>query len=825
MKLNLPPLGPNLIRRSRLTERLNEGIHRKLTLVSASAGFGKTTMVSEWLSGLSLPAAWVSLEEGDNDPERFLTYLVAALQKAGIPLGESMFNLLQTPQPFPVELLLTILLNGINSVHEPLILVLDDYHLIHAKPVDHIITYLLDHLPSQMHLVVITREDPQFPLSRLRAQNQLNELRVIDLRFTSFETSEFLAKVMDVTLSTKEIDLLEARIEGWIAGLQLAAISMQGHLDIKGFIQSFKGSNRFVMDYLLEEVLLKQSDRTQTFLLQTSILDRLCGPLCDAVSGGDDGQEILAMLERTNLFVLPLDYERRWYRYHHLFGELLRQRLHQKYAPVDLHRRASQWYEDNGLELDALHHATAANEVDRAARLIEGDGMPMHFRGAAAPVLNWLESQPRAVLDERPSLWVIYASALLMAGRLSAVEHKLLAAEEALSDTEKNAQTRDLFGHIASIRATIAVTRHESETIITESNRALELLDPGNLPVRTATTWALGYAYQLQGNREAAGKAYVEAIAASEAIGHKIMAIMSTLGLGIIQELENQYHLAADTYRRVLQLTGDPPLPVACEAHLGLGRIYYEWNDLVRAEQHGQLYVQLAQQLEATDRVIAGEVFLAKLMFAQGDKSGGSAMLARAEYMAHLHEYKNQIPQITAIRKQMEFREGNLAAVADLATSHVEDRLQTIILQAIEQFSRGEIKGSVALLSEALALAAPEGFIRSFLDLGIPMAQLLDEAHSRGIMPEYTDKLLTGFPTPQREAKSSQHLIEALSQREIDILQLIAQGYSNEEIGRKLFLAVSTVKGHNRNIFEKLQVQRRTEAVALAHKLGLIHLD
>lgn len=818
----MPPLRLNRIRRPRLTERLNAGKHRKLTLVSASAGSGKTTAVCEWLSGLTHPVPWLSLDEGDNDPLRFLTYLVAALQKAGVPIGEGMFQLLQSPQPLPIESLLTILINAISTVLEPFILVLDDYHVIHAASVDHIVNFLLDRLPSQMHLAVITREDPRLSISRMRVLNQLSEVRAVDLQFTSSEASDFLVGVMELDLSSEEVDLLEARTEGWIAGLHLAAISMQGHHDLRGFIQSFTGSHRYVLDYLVEEVLQKQSDRIQTFLLRTSILERLCVTLCDAVTGADDGLEILNFLERTNLFVVPLDNERHWYRYHHLFGELLRQRLDQAGFPIDLHRRASQWYEVNGMELDALHHATAANDVERAARLIEGDGMPMHFRGAAAPVINWLESQPQAVLDGRPSLWVIYASALLMLGRLPAAEHTLLAAEAALQSIEQNAKTDDWFGHIASIRATMAVARHQTETIVTESRRALELLDPGNLPVRTATIWTLGYAYQLQGNRAAASKAYVEAIAASEAIGHKIITIMSTLGLGSIQEAENRLHLAAETYRRVLQLAGEPPMPVACKAHLGLACIYYEWNDLERAEHHGHLSVRLAHQLEAMDRVVAGEVFLARLLLARGDEWGGAAMLTRAESAARLHHFENQLPQIAAIRKQKELREGNLAAAGDLATSHVEDRLQSMLLQAIMQFGKDEGNIAVELISEALALASPEGFFRSFIDIGIPMILLLETVHSRGIMPDYTAKLLAGFPAIQRAANSTQHLIEPLSQRELEILQLIAQGCSNEEIGQKLFLAISTVKGHNRNIFDKLQVHRRTEAVALARKLGLI---
>ena len=364
-----------------------------------------------------------------------------------------MLGVLQSPQPPPTESILTALLNEITTIPDNFVLVLDDYHVIDAKPVDHALTFLLEHLPPQMHLVIATREDPHLPLARLRARGQLTELRAADLRFTPAEAAEFLNQVMGLNLSAEDIAALETRTEGWIAGLQLAALSMQGHQDAASFIKSFTGSHHFVLDYLVEEVLQQQPESVQTFLLRTSILDRLCGPLCDAVllDPSASGQETLEYLEHANLFIVPLDNERRWYRYHHLFADLLRQRLHQSAASspgdegsgvAELHIRASQWYEDNGLELEAFHHAAAANDIERAERLMEGKGMPLHFRGAMTPVLDWLESLPTTVLDARPSLWVRYASALTMTGQTTAgVEEKLQAAEAALQ--ERRARRQD----------------------------------------------------------------------------------------------------------------------------------------------------------------------------------------------------------------------------------------------------------------------------------------------------------------------------------------------------------------------------------------------
>ena len=517
-KLYIPPVRPEIVSRPRLIERLNEGLHRRLTLISAPAGFGKTTLLSEWIHcrgavTAPLQVAWLSLDEGDNDPTRFLAYFVAAIQTIHQDIGQSVIAALQSSQPLPIQAILTTLINEIAAIPDRLVLVLDEYHLIEAQPIHQALTFLLEHLPPQMHLVIATREDPHLPLARLRARGQLTELRATDLRFISSEAAEFLNQVMGLDLSADDIAALETRTEGWIAGLQLAAlalqgtISLQGHKDATSLIKSFTGSHRFVLDYLIEEVLEQQSESVQTFLLQTAVLDRLTGSLCDALTGEDNGRATLEMLEHANLFIIPLDEERRWYRYHHLFADLLRQRLHQSAASStgderggvdELHKRASVRYEDNGLEIEAFHHAAAANDVERAARLMEGEGIPLHFRGAVAPVLNWLESLPTTVLDARPSLWVMYASVLSMAGQLTGVEPKLQAAEAALQGAEPDDKTRNLIGHIAAIRALLAATQYQVETIIAQSRRALEYLHPDNLAVRTATIWKLGIAYQLQ---------------------------------------------------------------------------------------------------------------------------------------------------------------------------------------------------------------------------------------------------------------------------------------------------------------------------------------
>ena len=441
-KLYIPPPRPKIVLRPRLIERLNEGLSagRKLTLISAPAGFGKTTLVSEWVAGCERPVAWLSLDEGDNDPTRFLTYLVAALQTIAANIGAGVLAALQSPQPPPTESILTTLLNEITTIPDNFILVLDDYHVIDSKPVDEALTFLLEHLPPQMHLVIATREDPHLPLARLRARGQLTELRAADLRFTPAEAAEFLNQVMGLNLSAEDIAALETRTEGWIAGLQLAALSMQGHQDTASFIQSFTGSHHFVLDYLVEEVLQQQSESVQTFLLRTSILDRLCGPLCDAVLGSPSasGQETLEYLERANLFIVPLDNERRWYRYHHLFGDLLRQRLGKPKEFAEFHLRASQWHEENGDLGAAFHHAIAAGDFVRAAGLAEAAWQGMNESFQSAAWLGWVKKLPDKLIRTRPVLCTQIGQAFTDAGELEASELRLQDAERCLDGSERS---------------------------------------------------------------------------------------------------------------------------------------------------------------------------------------------------------------------------------------------------------------------------------------------------------------------------------------------------------------------------------------------------
>lgn len=875
-KLYIPPPRPGLVPRPRLIERLNEGCAQncQLTLISAPAGFGKTTLVSEWIVRCGRPVAWLSLDAGDNDPARFLSYLVKALQTITAGLGDGLLAALQSPQPLQIEVILTSLLNEISTIPEDFLLVLDDYHALDSQPVDQALAFLVEHQPPQMHLVIATREDPPLPLARLRARGQLTELRIADLRFTPAEAADFLNRMMGLKLSENDVAALEARTEGWIAGLQLAALSMQGHKDTAAFIQSFTGSHHFVMDYLLEEVLHQQPENIQAFLLHTSVLERMSGTLCDAIllDPSVPGQATLESLQRANLFIVPMDNERRWYRYHHLFGELLRKRLGQRLAPegiAALHAHASQWYENNNLMLEAFRHAAAANDIERAVRLMDSKEMPVHLRGVATAILAWLESLPKTLLDARPALWWKQAAMLLIIGQPMGVEEKLQAIEAALGstglpDAGLDEASRDLLGKVAAARANVAQVQAKPEITLVQARRALEYLHPDDLNNRSMALRSMGFAYYLQDDLAAAGRAYAEALSLAQASGDVINILLASIRLGQIQETGNQLHLAAETYRRVLQRIDEYSVPNAPVAYLGLARIYYEWNDLDAAEQYGEHSLQVARQYDQVlDRWILSELFLANLKLVRRDAVGAALILSQTEQTARQKNYTIRLPEIAYFQALTHLHQGNFDEAAQLARQydllHMQARiliarghpsaalplleqrrneaearnladrvLRVMAVQSIALYASGEKEKAVELIGEVLAQAEPEGFIRLFVDEGEAMAELLSAVAVRAVKPDYVGRLLAAFKgerqagRPAASVPASSLLIDPLSPRELEILHLISLGLSNREIGARLFLALDTIKGHNRKIFDKLQVQSRTEAIARAREQGLL---
>ena len=663
-KLYIPPPRVKIVLRPRLIEQLNEGLLSGrtpgMTLISASAGFGKTTLISEWVANSGRPVAWLSLDEGDNDPTRFLTYLVAALQTLAPNMGVGVITALKSPQPPPTESLLTTLINEITTIPDNFIFVLDDYHIIDSKPVDEALTFLLEHLPPQMHLVITTREDPPLPLARLRARGQLTELRAADLRFTPLESAEFLNQMMGLNLSAENIAALEARTEGWIAGLQLAALSMQGRSDAASFIKSFTGSHHFILDYLVEEVLQRQPEHVRNFLLQTAILDQLSSPLCDAVTGQEDGRGMLEALERGNLFVIPLDDQRQWYRYHHLFAEVLQAHLReaQPEQVSSLHKRASAWYEQNGLRPDAIRHALAAKDFEGAAGLIELAG-PTTEDGSIQWVtwLGWVKTLPEELICARPVLNVWYAYALLGRGEMEAAESRFKDAEQWLvsADTMKaqletppvetcpersrrmvvvdKEQFKSLPATIAVGRAYIAQTLGNIPDSVRYASRVLELTEAD--PFRhSQASMLLGMTYWASGDLEAADRVFAEYTMKLRTTGNIPDAIGTSVVLADIRLALGRLHEAINTLEKLLQFVIDQgePLPLdAADLHRELSKLHLEQGKLEAAAQHLQRSKELGEKAQLPVSRYRLCIDQARLKTAQGDLEGALALLDEAQ--------------------------------------------------------------------------------------------------------------------------------------------------------------------------------------------------
>jgi LuxR family maltose regulon positive regulatory protein len=945
-KFFIPSHRAKTVLRPRLIERLNQGLQYSsgVILLSAPAGFGKTTLVSEWVNYLRLTiddlrldiagerqtenrkpkivnrVAWLSLDEGDSDLSRFLVYLIAALQTPALSavegiasdIGAAALAMLQASQPQPplTEPILTALLNDIAAIPENSVLVLDDYHVIESAQVDQALTFLLDHLPPRMHLVIATREDPELPLARYRVRGQLIELRAADLRFTSEEAAEFLNEAMELRLSARHIAALETRTEGWIAGLQLAALSLQGDQDLSDFIESFTGSHHFVLDYLLEEVLEKQPENIQVFLLHTSMLERLCGPLCDAVlltpAGSASGQETLEYLERANLFIVPLDNERRWYRYHRLFADLLQQRLHrsdftsEKKGLAESHRRASLWYEQNGYPVEAYQHAVAARDFERAAAMAELSWQAMDRSFQSAAWLGWVKMLPDKLVRLRPVLSTQMAWALTDTGQLEASEARLRDAERWLgtprdmrarlegSSSEMvvvdEEQFRGLPARIALIRASNAQIQGDLFSTVKYAELALKLTPEEDHQSRAQAAAILGITYWADGDLESARQAMLGWISSMQKVGNNVFVIASAFALADILIEQGRLREAVRTYQQSLHfaLTQDKDAQrITAHHYLGLALLFYERGDQEAATSHLQKAQELGEQTTLIDWPYRWRLAQARLAESEGNLAAALNLLEEAKRVF----VRNPVPDtrpIEAWKARVYVRQGRLneardwarerglsvddklnflrefehitlarVLIAEYESTHTErpmlaalrllERLlkaaeaggrignviEILIVQALAYQAQRERPRALESLERALTLAEPEGYCRTFLDEGAPMAQLLAEAAAQGIMPEYVARLSsvqqTGDDISDRfSSPRSQPLIEPLSQRELEVLRLVAEGLSNADISKRLFLALSTVKGHNLRIFSKLQAHSRTEAVARARELGLL---
>ena len=812
-----------------------------------------------------------------------------------------MLDAIQSHQPPPTESILTTLLNEVATIQDSFVLVLDDYHTIDSKPVNNALTFLVEHLPPQMHLVIATREDPPLPLARLRVRNQLTEMRAADLRFTPVEAAEFLNQMMGLNLSAENIAALEARTEGWVAGLQLAAISMQGREDSASFIKSFTGSHRFVLDYLAEEVLQRQPEPIRNFLLQTSILDRFCAALCNAVTERQDGKETLDTLERNNLFLIPLDDKRQWYRYHRLFADVLQAHLRdaQPDRVTDIHSRASAWHEQNGLRADAIRHALAAKEFSRAANLIELAFPAMSRERQFATFLGWLKLLPDEVVRVRPVLCYGYAFSSMSCGENESVEPLLQDAERwfnmggrpesqpvgmVVADQE---EFRRLPGLIALTRGGQALGRGDMPETVKYAQRVLDFAPERDYLMLGGAAAQLGLVAWARGDLDTARRMTAEGMENLQ-LGRYISPVIGcAITLSDILITQGELHKAMTTYERGLHWAmraAAPTLAVqgAADMHVGMSSLHYEHNDLETATQcllTSQALGELAglpqnpyrwraamarirqaqgdlddaiQLLEEAERVYDGNfspnvrpVATRKVWgwLAQG-RLGEALNWARQQGLSAENElsYLREFDHITLARillacHQHDRADASIAEIMKLLERLLKDAeeggrkgsaIEIFILQALAYQAQGDLPSALLHLQHALALAEPQGYVRTFLDEGDNMRGLLREASAHKIMPDYTDKLLAAFEAEKQKSEDNpdlppvQPLIEPLSQRELEVLRLIAEGLSNQEICERLFLALDTVKGHNHRIFNKLQVQRRTEAIARARELGLI---
>ncbi len=893
IKLNRPPArhGSGLVLRPRLVERLNQALERKLTLVCAPAGYGKTTLLSAWAEQCGCPAAWIALDEGDNDPARFLAYLSAGLEKIspGGALASGVSQIaLASGVPNPEEFL-HLLVNQAARFRRPCVLVLDDYHLVTAQAVHDSLIHFLDHLPEALHLVIASRADPPLRLARLRARSQLVELRLADLRFTPQEAGQFLNQAMHLALNPQQVGALAERTEGWIAGLQMAALSLEGQPDYSGFIQSFSGSHRFILDYLLEEVLQREPERIQAFLLRTALLDRLNGPLCQAVTGAVDSQAILESLERRNLFIIPLDEERTWYRYHRLFSDLLRKRLRQS-LPGEiptLHRQASAWFEANHWPGEAIEHALHAGDFERAAGLIERVAEATLMRSEVDTFHNWIERLPPGLLQSHPDLLLYFAWVLVL-------------ADVPPGEVEACLSQADLSAH--PLRERADVIRGYLAFLQGDVPRAVELLrgPSARLPeeellFRHIASWLLSFSFVSMGDFAAGTQAMEETVRTSLHKGDLFIAAGSLCQLADLHVRQAQLIEARKDFERALVISTDPAgqrLPIATRPLLGLGEVFRETNELEAALRYSTEGIELAGRVRS-NLAIGGYITLARVYQAQRDRPASDGYIQQAWQLAE--DTKSTVGDdlaVKMVRAQLHIGWGDLQAAAawvqerrlddsfdpaeldraeDYLTFHLRKyeclvwarwliacgqpgralpvldalltrmlaqgrlrlAIEAYLLSALAQQKLGGLPQALSALDDALRLAGPQGYLRLFLDEGPDMANLLAEALRRGVVPEYTRRLLDAFASETRlattpgagvPAASAGHaaLVEPLSPRELELLRLVAGGLSNQAIAGRLFISLRTVKWHTTNIYAKLGVQSRTQAVARARELGLL---
>jgi LuxR family maltose regulon positive regulatory protein len=915
-KLFVPRLRRGSVARPRLRERLTQASEAKLTLISAPAGFGKTTVLAEWLGTPATPtraAAWLSLEEDDKQPTSFWTYVTTALVRAVPGVGADALALLSSPQPH-VQTVLATLLNELSAAPTEIEVVLDDYHLVDGPEIGAAMTFLLEHLPPNVHLVISARADPVLPLARLRARGELVEIRAEDLRFTPHEVADYLNTVEGLDLNADDIATLDARTEGWVAALQLAALSLQGRKDVPGFIAGFAGDDRYIVDYLVEEVLARQPDQVRSFLVSTSVLDRLTGPLCDAVTGRPGGKAMLESLERANLFIVPLDGGRRWYRYHHLFANVLQTHLtDQRPDEVpSLHLRASQWYEQHGETPSAVRHALAAGDVDRAATLVELAIPGLQRTRQDGTIRSWVDVIPEEVVRVRPVLAVLFVGALMSAGEFDDAEHRLDRVEQWLdthqipdgqglsaSAVQMVVADQDQLGRLPGLvqlyRAALALDRGDVPGVARHARLAQDRAASGDDLTQASASALSGLASWRIGDLEAAHRAYSSCVDGLRRVDHIADILGCSITLADIRLTQGRLTDALATYERALRLAAGNPgtappgsvLPGTADMYVGLGQVAFERDDLQGATAHLTYSHDLGERAGLPQNPYRWRVAMARLKEAQGDVDAALTLLDEAQSvyagdfspnvrpvpavrarmlaahgyvegallwaderglradddLSYLREYEHvTLARVLLARHTAETGGGHLRTAAALlsrllAAAESGGRTGTVIeilaLQALAHQADEDTRSALVSLERALGLAKPEGYVRVFTGEGAPMAVLLnalgppldESVYVRRLVAACAQKAHTSTSTalPAHGADPRDTaLVEALSPRELDVLRLLSTDLDGPGIARHLVVSLHTVRSHTKNIYTKLGVNNRREAVTRADQLGLL---
>ena len=898
-KLQIPPFRLQLVARQHLIQSLDQGLHRKLTILSAPAGYGKSTLLSEWATGCKWPLGWITLESGDNDIERFIAYLISAMQAAESSLSR-LSSILETRfsfQPMPPDAILAILVNQLSLTAERLVLVLDDYHLIDNQEIHGFLNTLLDNLPPNIHLVISTRVDPPIKLARLRAKDQLNEITERELRFTPQEAENFFDIVMGLRLTRAQVTEIEARTEGWITGLQLAGLSLKDRQNPDDLIKTLSGTHRFILDYLAEEVFSDLPAALQTFLLRVSILDRLSPGLCDAVIGdlvGESGVQlqskiVLDFLDASNLFVIPLDSQRQWYRFHSLFAEFLQDRLESQAADelARLHRQAAIWYAENNLFSEAIRHSLAGGEIDGAADLIQSHAKEYLTRGEIRTLSNWIEALPEGVITARPQLGLARAWGRLMRDpfdfwntidqQISQIARGFGIARDgllgSLAESEPGSEQRSGLAEFAMLQGFAQRDTTDTSETIKLFNAALEYFPENEKILRSFTLAGLASTYARTGMIKRAEENFAQAAQTSQSANSLYGFVACTDWQATMQAEQGQLTRAATTYRQAIDTLSSQskfPLPLSGHVYVGLASVLLEWNDVPGALENVQRGLKIGDQVRDIDALLKGHVLLAQIYQILGRPEEMHKAIQDADRTALETKSPGCLHEIQAWKAQLVLAAGDVQEAQQWATrrglginkpmplpgdiAEIEQftyirllrtmgkaaetlpilgalinlqeqsgrkqaLIESLVLQASCLRALNRIEEAVRTLARTLLLAEPEGFVRIFILEGQPMAALLRTTGTQGHSPDYVKRLLAAFGenlTPQET------IIDPLSERELEVLQMIAEGLTNVEIASKMIIAQSTVKTHINRIYRKLDVDTRTQAVVRARQLKIL---